>query len=118
MIKSYLTIALRNLWRNKLYSSLNVGGLAIGISACLVIFLIVRFELSFDTFQPDRNRIYRVYSQFSGAFEAINPGTLTALPAFVRNEFTGIEASVAFQTYSAKVKIAGEKQHKVFDEQK
>ena len=47
MIKNYLTIALRNFWKNKIFSSINVIGLAIGISAALVIYLDVQFEFSF-----------------------------------------------------------------------
>jgi putative ABC transport system permease protein len=48
MLKHYITLAFRNLWRNKFHSAINIFGLAIGISACLVIFLLVRFELSYN----------------------------------------------------------------------
>jgi hypothetical protein len=74
MLRNYWTIALRNLWRSRLCTALNVAGLAIGISACLVIYLIVHFELSFDAFHPDRERIYRVYSNFEGAYMGTNRG--------------------------------------------
>lgn len=107
MLKNYLTIAYRNLRRNKLYAALNISGLAIGISACLVIYLIVSFELSFDTFHPDRNSIYRVYSQFSGTYAAFNPGVPAALPAHLRTQDTGIEASAAFHTLYAGVSLPG-----------
>ena len=50
MIKNYLKIAIRNLWRNKTFTAINVFGLAIGISTCLLIMLFVQNELSYDRF--------------------------------------------------------------------
>ncbi|UFH57809.1 permease prefix domain 2-containing transporter [Spirosoma sp. KNUC1025] len=60
MLPTYLKIASRKLIRNKLYSFINVVGLALGICACLVIYLITRYEFSFDKFHPDLGRIYCV----------------------------------------------------------
>lgn len=60
MLKSYFTTALRNFWRNKVFSIINVLGLSIGISAALVIFLIVHYELGFDKFEKNGDRIFRV----------------------------------------------------------
>jgi predicted permease len=105
MLKNYLTIAFRNLQRNKLYAALNIFGLAIGISACLVIYLMVSFELSFDTTIPEQERIYRVYSQFSGTLEATNSGVPSAFHSHVQDQYTGIEASAAFHTLFAQVSL-------------
>jgi putative ABC transport system permease protein len=44
MFHHYLIVSLRNLWRNRYHSAINIVGLSVGISACLVIFLIVTFE--------------------------------------------------------------------------
>ena len=60
MLKSYLLIALRNLRKNGVYSALNIGGLAVGIAAFVLIALYVRFELSYDRSNPDADRVYRV----------------------------------------------------------
>ncbi|WP_431216417.1 ABC transporter permease [Puia sp. P3] len=60
MLKSYFTTALRNFWRNKTFSFINIVGLAIGISASLIIFLLVQYDFSFDKFEKDSSRIYRV----------------------------------------------------------
>src|SRR6266850_3287965 len=60
MIGNYFKIAWRTISKNKVYSAINVLGLALGICACLTIYLITRHEFSFDTFHPDRERIYRV----------------------------------------------------------
>jgi len=66
MIKNYLKIAIRNLSRNKTYAILNILGLTIGIGACLLIFLVIQYETSFDNFHPKRKSIYRVTTEFHG----------------------------------------------------
>ncbi len=58
MIENYLKIAWRNLWKNKGYSVLNIGGLAIGIAAAILILLWVQNEMSFDMFHSKRDRLY------------------------------------------------------------
>lgn len=60
MLKSYLKIAWRNMRRHGAYSAINILGLAIGIAACLLILQYVSFELSYENFQKNGNRIYRV----------------------------------------------------------
>ena len=60
MLGNYLKIALRNLWRNKLYSLLNLTGLSVGLSASVLILLWVQNELSFDNFHQKADHIYRV----------------------------------------------------------
>jgi putative ABC transport system permease protein len=60
MIQNYLKIAWRNISKHKVYSFINVLGLALGICGFLVIFLIVHYDLSFDNFHPDKERIFRI----------------------------------------------------------
>ncbi|MEE9362026.1 MAG: ABC transporter permease [Cellulophaga sp.] len=60
MFRNYIKIAWRNLTKNKSYSSINIGGLAIGIAACLLILHYVNFELSYENFHDKKDRIYRV----------------------------------------------------------
>jgi putative ABC transport system permease protein len=64
VLKNYFKIALRNLFRNKLYSLINLTGLAIGLAVCLMIWLWVQDELSFDRFHTNAERIYRVERKF------------------------------------------------------
>jgi putative ABC transport system permease protein len=64
MFKNYFITAYRSLWRNKSFTIINVLGLAVGISVCLLIFLLIQFELSFDQFHPKKDRIYRLLSEF------------------------------------------------------
>ena len=64
MFKSYLKIAWRNLRRNKSYAAINVIGLAVGIAVCMMIFIIIQFQTSFDNFHTKKDRIYRVLTEF------------------------------------------------------
>lgn len=60
MIKNYFLVTLRNLKRNKVFSFINIFGLAIGLSACFVIWQYVRFESSYDKFHTQADRLYRI----------------------------------------------------------
>jgi putative ABC transport system permease protein len=60
MIKNYFKTALRNLWKNKATSFINLFGLSIGMTAAVFIFLWVQNEISFDNYHSDKNNIYRV----------------------------------------------------------
>ena len=62
MIGNYYKTAYRNLWRNKSYALLNIAGLAIGIAASILIFIVIRFETSFDNFHDKKENIYRIAS--------------------------------------------------------
>ncbi|QHT67799.1 FtsX-like permease family protein [Rhodocytophaga rosea] len=74
MINNYLKTSVRNLSRNKVYSLINISGLALGIVCCLVIFLVVRYELSYDTFHSKADRVYRINTKFlSGGFASGAP---------------------------------------------
>ena len=60
MIKNYFKTAWRSLSKQKAYSIINVLGLTLGIASCLVIFLVVQYELSYDKFNEKAERIVRV----------------------------------------------------------
>jgi len=105
MLSNDLVCALRNLRKNRVISSINVLGLSIGITSCLLVFLIVNYETSFDKFYGDRDRVYRIYSLFSGQFGGPNQGVPTAFADKVRHEFTGVDYVADFQVWSAKVEV-------------
>ena len=105
MILKDLTFAFRNLRRNKLLASINIFGLSIGISACLVIFLITSYELSFDRFQPDKDRIFRIYTSHTGVTNQIYSGIPTGVAGAIREHFTGLESSTNFHTSKWNVKV-------------
>jgi putative ABC transport system permease protein len=89
MFKSYWTSAWRTLIRNRVYTLINVLGLALGICACFVIWAIVRYEFSFDRGHPESKRIYRInsYEQFiKDEPERLSPWVLADIPDAVRKE--------------------------------
>jgi putative ABC transport system permease protein len=120
MFKNYFLTASRNLRRNKVFSLINIAGLAIGISASVVIYLIVHYEFSFDKFHRDRDRIYRVVTNMHFPDQDFkNAGVPGPLPPAMRNEIPGIEKSTAFwqgNAMSVKVSLKNEKEN-VFKKQ-
>jgi putative ABC transport system permease protein len=115
MFKNYFITALRTFWRNKAFSMINVLGLSIGISAALVIFLIVHYEFSYDTFEKNGDRIYRVVldAKFNGV-EGHSSAVPAPLGAAVQNEVTGIELTVPVMQFQgdATAKVSTEKKDK------
>ena len=97
MLKNYFKIAFRNLWRHKIFSLINIMGLAVGMTACFLIYLYVTFEMSYDAFNTKADRIYRVVTDLKTPTETINTsGPAWAVPPFAKNEFPEIEAFVRF----------------------
>ncbi len=109
MFKSYWTLAWRTLVRNKLYTIVNILGLALGICACLTIYLVTSNELSFDTFHPDHDRIFCVDATMHGNHLNLVPGPM---PAAMRREINGFQTVAAFHTYAASVTIPGDQNGK------
>ena len=106
MYKNYLLIALRTFWRNKIFSVINVLGLAIGISAALVIYLIVSYDLGFDKFEKGAEKIYRVVSDMKfpdGDFK--NAGVPLPLVPAAQKELTGVETFVPVKVAN-RIKVA------------
>src|SRR5436309_12346655 len=95
MFKNYFITAYRNFWRNKSFSVINVLGLSIGISASLIIFFIVYYEFSYDKFEKDSDRIYRVVldAKFDGA-EGHSAAVHAPLAGAIQKEVTGVELTV------------------------
>jgi putative ABC transport system permease protein len=77
MLKSYLTTAWRNIRKNKVFSAINIVGLAIGMAACLLILQYVNFELSYDQFNKNVGDLYRVYNDRFQNGKLIQHGTIT-----------------------------------------
>src|SRR6266404_6602690 len=92
MLKNYFKIAWRNLWKNKVFSAINIVGLAIGMAACTTIMLFVFYERSVDNFHT--KNIYRLNEVQK--FEGMVSSQKVALSMFpmgptLKNEFPGIK---------------------------
>ena len=119
MIANHLKIALKHFKRHKLFTLINIIGLSIGISASLIIFLIVNHDFSFDRFHPDRERIYRVVTNYDFSGEKVyNMGVSAPLPEAIRQEVTGVEKTAPFITlYSMDVNVHSGGIRKTFKQQ-
>lgn len=108
MLRHYLAVALRNLVSNKVSSAINIGGLAIGLAACLVIVLYVRDELAFERWVPNAERIATVETTFKIpgrdqiAFAAA-PGPLKA--ALEKDFGSDLERVVRLYGHEAPVRV-------------
>lgn len=108
MIKNYFKIALRNIIRHKGYAAINVSGLTISVAACLLIFVVIRYELSFDTFQPSYKNIYRVVTQENRPEGIIfNPGIATPAPDALRLDFPQTKVAALESSYGSQVTVPG-----------
>src|SRR3984957_8550019 len=107
MIRNYLKTAWRSLIRNKSYTAINVTGLAVGIAACLLIFLVVHFETSFDDFHKKKDQIYRIVTVSKGP-NGLNYDTGLPLPtsAALRIDYPELTVASIFKN-SSQITIEG-----------
>ena len=80
MIRNYIKIAFRNLWKNKEFSFINIFGLVTGIACSLLIILFIKDELSYDRFHQDADQIYRVVKDFVNDDGSLIPDATTPAP--------------------------------------
>ncbi|UOB16071.1 ABC transporter permease [Abyssalbus ytuae] len=95
MLRNYFKIAWRNLIRNKSFSFLNIAGLSIGIAAAALILLWINFELGFDQFHQNKDRIYEVYNKYEteGKISCWN-STPKIMAKMIRQDFPEVESVV------------------------
>ena len=101
MLHNYLSVALRSFLRSKLQSTLNVCGLTIGFASVIVILIYVRFELSYDHFNAEGDRIYRVLRERTGDETVTSPGTSGALGPALAETFPEIELVTKWTTFTS-----------------
>lgn len=105
MLRNYFTIACRTILQQKSYAFINVMGLALGLSACIVIFLVVRNELTYDAFNRKADRTYRVTIS-AGDY---NPSVSFAIAPAFRTDFPEME-QVSQYYYQGEAQIQVDKQ--------
>jgi len=110
MLKHYFLNAWRAIRHKKLYTAINILGLAIGLCACMVIFLIARYDLGFDGFHPDADRIYRIVGdiRFKGG-ETMFLNCPFPQASAMEHTIPGFEKQVGFHTFASTVTIPAEK---------
>lgn len=106
MFKTYLKTAWRNIVRNKSFSFINITGLAIGIAASLLLYIVVRYELSYDTFQKNYHRIYRVVSNDKfGDGETFNSGIPVPALEALKAEMPQLQFAPLFGAYGTQITV-------------
>lgn len=113
MLKNYLKIAWRNLTKNKVYSFINIFGLAMGIAVCVLISRYVSHEFSYDEYHSKSDRIYRVTMAHPQAHIATTPSMI--LPAF-KQLFTEVETGVRIYDVGRYRPLVIGYQNQVFEE--
>jgi putative ABC transport system permease protein len=109
MFKNYLKIALRNMRKHKVYSFINISGLAVSIACCLMILMHIRFETSYDNYHKDANRIYRLGIDINiPAFKrTFAPVSYFEAP-YLKENFPQVEAVTRFRRLSNVLVRKGE----------
>ena len=106
MIKNYLKVAIRYLVRYKQYTAINILGLAVGITCCILIMLFVRSEFSYDKFHSKAERIYRVWEheKYEGQ-DFINTATPLIMASALQSTYPEIEATCRIFGFTPMVRI-------------
>ncbi len=116
MIQNYLKIAIRNLFRNKVFSAINIVGLALGIATCLIIMLFVYDELSYDRFNEKADRIFRVVFKASINDGKINEANVMPPTAQVlKNDYPEVLATTRLRTSGSPEIVYQNKKFKEHD---
>jgi ABC-type antimicrobial peptide transport system permease subunit len=95
MLGSYIKTALRNIKKYKGYSFINIAGLAVGMACCILIFLWIQDETSYDRFHDNEGRLYRVVSSLEGEWTSTSPWAISDV---LKDDFPEIVRSTRFRT--------------------
>src|SRR5436853_2067910 len=116
MFKSYLTTAWRNIRKNRIFSFINIAGLAIGMAACVLILQYVNFELSYDQFNKNVKDLYRVYNDRYQNGKLVQHGTITysAIGKAMQDDYPEIINHARVEPFGKVIISSSEKK---FDEQ-
>lgn len=119
MFRNYLLVALRNISKQKFYAFINIAGLAIGISVCMLVYLYVADELSYDRFHKGYENIYRIglHNRLAGQEILTTSSSLPVGPACV-SDIPGVEEMVRIFPVGSRAGVAFRYDEKVFSEPK
>lgn len=115
MLRNYITVALRNLYREKGFAAVNILGLALGIACCLLVSLYVQKELSYDNFHTLGDRTYRIIRESrttNDGSSGFDTGILGPLPRAIADAFP--EVASAFRVYTHRGWVSSESLDKKF----
>jgi putative ABC transport system permease protein len=107
MFKNYFKTAFRSLSANKIYSIVTTAGLAVGVAVCLIIFIFIRYEQSFDNFHHNKARIYRIMTRNTNPGDKGDPDAAVPfpLPTAMKNDFPDWTSAGIFGIYNMQIEI-------------
>jgi putative ABC transport system permease protein len=118
MIKNYIKIAWRNLRRHKTYAAINVVGLSLSIACGILIFTLVSYHLSFDTFHKNKERIFRVVTEIHAEDIGYTPGVPPPFTKAFRNDYTFAEKTARAVGFgNTVISLPEQKDNKKFKEE-
>ena len=99
MVRNYFKVAIRNILKHRIFSFINIFGLAVAMSICMIIMMLVADQMMYDRFNPDKDRIYRITTRMvdsNNKLEIGNPYATATLPVRdeLLNNYTGVEKAV------------------------
>ncbi|MGN6601462.1 MAG: ABC transporter permease [Ginsengibacter sp.] len=110
MFKNYFKVALRNLWKHRVFSMINIMGLAVGMTACFLIYLYVHFETNYDAFNTKADRIYRIVTDIKTPSDVLHWSATSAPMAInMEKDFPEVESAVRISGQSFLVRKGNEK---------
>ncbi|RWY50137.1 ABC transporter permease [Mucilaginibacter gilvus] len=119
MLKNYFKIAWRNILRHKGYSIINISGLSVGIAACLLIFVILQFELSFNTGFTNYKSLYHVATKQIGEDgTTYNPGVSVPALDALRIDFPQVKFAALNSSYGSQLTVPGNDPNNALNDKK
>src|SRR5690349_865790 len=124
MLNRYFKLSYRTLWKNKSFALINILGLAVGIAASLLIFLVIHYEMSYDNYQSRHDRIFRIVTTerrvSDNGIANMHSMTPRPLAGAIRRYFPSFEKVATLQDIGAAqfyVQVAGQPEEKKFKEE-
>jgi len=109
MFRNYLLTAFRNFRKNKVFSSINIVGLTLGIGCSLALFMVVRYEWSYDSYHTGHARTYRIVSDFRySEGTEYQDGVPYPLPKAFKHDFPQTTVAVINAAYNSIIAVSGE----------
>ncbi len=106
MIRNYIKIAFRNLWRHRSFSLINIIGLAVGMTAFLLILMYVSFELSYDKYHTNADQVYRLNVDIKSANDVLKFSSSSApMGPAIKADFPEVLESARIFPYGMVVKV-------------
>jgi len=117
MIRNFFHVAWRNVWKHKTYAGINILGLSLGVACGIFIFSLVTWHFSFDAFHPDKDRIYRIVTEFHDEIGDYSPGVPSPVGRTFRKDFDYAEQVARVVSYGeALITVKSGGDQKKFEE--